>query len=59
MEVILEESIPQARPTTKLSLPIPLKNYETGETRYDTLHASDAVDQVAEWKTIKFSGKQS
>ena len=48
MEVKAEDSIPQARPTTKLSLPIPLKNYATGQTRYDTLYASEAVDQVAE-----------
>ena len=45
-EIKSVDNIPQARPLTKLSHPIPLKNYATGETRYDTLHASEAADQV-------------
>ena len=34
------------RPKMKVSRPIPLKNYATGQTFYDTLHASSAADEV-------------
>ena len=46
MEIKSDESIPQASSTTKISHPVPLKNYATGEIRYDTLHASEEADQV-------------
>ena len=46
METKLDVSIPQATSTTKASHPVPLKNYLTGEIRYDTLHASEEADQV-------------
>ena len=46
MEAKAAERLPQARPTTKTSHPVPLKNYATGQTFYDTLHATEAADTV-------------
>ena len=51
-DIKLDDTTPQAISTTKVFHPVPLKNYATGEVRYDTLHASEAADMV-NWKYIK------
>ena len=47
METKSGDSIPQASSTAKVSHPVPLKNYATGQICYDTLHASESADQVS------------
>ena len=46
IELNSNDSIPQASATKKVSHPVPLKNYATGQICYDTLHASESADQV-------------
>ena len=47
-ELKTKVTISKDKRATKASHPVPLKNYATGQISYDTLHASEEVDQVSQ-----------